>query len=484
MQKKVKNSITTRIFVITLFLLMLISGITYLLIGLTMPASYRVELDNHLETEVLHLIDQLQETTFENSSIFFDRFLMNNNATLFIRQSDNTLITPPSNVIEDNKTDSNIATVKENEKTIVTDRENDLLNISVDLSNAKEYVFLFADSTEEYTLMVIGEAKAVNQVTATLLQILPLIIFSIVCISMFAAFFYSNYITKPIVAISTLSKKMADMELDCHCDESRNDEIGILAHSLNEMAANLFSTLTQLRNKNNSLKQDIDKERELDQQRMMFFSAVSHELKTPITVLQGQLEGMLQNYGSYKDRDKYLGKSLAITKSMEHTIQEIVTISRIDTADFILDRKEFDFTEQVREVLAQFIDLIEQKELTLDVDMIDRIIVNADPKLTEKVLSNLLSNAIRYSPIREKICITLCSQNEQAHFSIFNTGVQISEEALPHIFEAFYRAEYSRNRQNGGSGLGLYLVKRILEQHNAAFHICNFNSGVKFSFIL
>lgn len=484
MLKKIKNSITTRIFVITLFLLMLISGITYLLIGLTMPASYRVELDNHLETEVLHLIDQLQETTFENSSIFFDRFLMNNNATLFIRQSDNTLITPPSNVIVDNETDSNIAAVKENEKSIITDRENDLRNASVDLSNAKEYVFFFADSTEEYTLMVISEARAVNQVTATLLQILPLIIVSIVCISLFAAFFYSNYITKPIVAISTRSKKMADMESDCYCDESRNDEIGILAHSLNEMAANLFSALTQLKTANNILKQDIDKERELDRQRMMFFSAVSHDLKTPITVLQGQLEGMLQNYGSYKDRDKYLEKSLTITKSMEHTIQEIVTISRIDTADFILDRKEFDFTEQVREVLARFIDLIEQKEFVLDLDIVDRIIVNADLKLTEKVLSNLLSNAIRYSPAQEKISITLCSQNGQTHFSIFNTGVQISEEALPHIFEAFYRADYSRNRQSGGSGLGLYLVKRILEQHNAAFHICNWNQGVKFSFTL
>ena len=168
------------------------------------------------------------------------------------------------------------------------------------------------------------------------------------------------------------------------------------------MAANLFSTLTQLKTANYSLKQDIDKERELDRQRMMFFSAVSHELKTPITALQGQLEGMLQNYGSYKDRDKYLGKSLDITKSMEHTIQEIVAISRIDTADFILDRREFDFAEQVRETVAQYIDLMEQKELDLDINIADRVIINADPKLTQKVLSNLLSNAVRYSPTQEK----------------------------------------------------------------------------------
>lgn len=484
MRKKIKNSITTRIFVMTLFLLMLMSGITYLMIGLTMPVSYRVETDNHLEREVLQLIDRLQETTYENSSILFDRFLMENKATLFIRLPDNTLIAPPSNVVADNGTDGNIATAKENEKIIISDSQNGALNVSIDLSDAREYVFFFGDSAEEHTLLVAGEAKAVNQVISTLLQILPWIIVSIVCISLLAAFFYSNYITKPIVAISALSQKMSDMELDCHCDESRHDEIGVLAHSLNEMAANLFSTLTQLKTANDSLKQDIDKERELDRQRMMFFSAVSHELKTPITALQGQLEGMLQNYGSYKDRDKYLGKSLDITKSMEHTIQEIVAISRIDTADFILDRREFDFAEQVRETVAQYIDLMEQKELDLDINIADRVIVNADPKLTQKVLSNLLSNAVRYSPAREKICITLFSENGQADFSISNTGVQISEEAIPHIFEAFYRTDHSRNRQTGGSGLGLYLVKRILEQHNAMFYICNFDCGVKFSFVL
>lgn len=138
---------------------------------------------------------------------FFDRFLMENKATLFIRLPDNILIAPPSNVVADNGTDSNIATVKENENIIITDSQNGALNVPIDFSDAREYVFFFEDSVEEYTLLVVGEAKVVNQVISTLLQILPWIIVSIVCISLLAAFFYSNYITKPIVAISALSKK-------------------------------------------------------------------------------------------------------------------------------------------------------------------------------------------------------------------------------------------------------------------------------------
>lgn len=484
MLKKIGNGITTRIFVITLFLLLLISGITYALIVVTMPASYRTELNDDLEAQAFRLVEQLEKTTLEKSKSLFDKFLMDNNAAILIRLPDSTLLLPPSNVITEYSTDNFVSTIKENGKTIMVDGVNGVASVSYDLSDAKEYPFLFAKSTQPYTLIVIGETQAVNQVTATLLQILPWIIGAIVFISLLAAFFYSHYITKPIVAISTLSKKMAGMELNCRCDESRDDEIGILASSLNEMAQNLTETLEQLQSANNSLKQDFDKERELDKQRMMFFSAVSHELKTPITALQGQLEGMLQNFGSYKDRDKYLAKSLDVTKSMEHIIQEIVTISRLDTSDFSLHKEEFDFSEQIREVIVEYIELIEQKNFSLDVDITDKIIINADKKLMEKVLSNLLSNAVRYSPMGERISIASFIKNEQVHFSIYNTGVQINEEAVSHLFEPFYRADSSRSRQTGGSGLGLYLVKRILEQHNTDFSIHNLNSGVNFSFTL
>lgn len=448
-----------------------------------MPVSYRTELENNLESQIFLLIDHLGETSFEESNTLFDQFLMTNKATLFIRLPNGTIISPPSNVIIEDSIDENVAISKEN-RDIITSNENNIVNSNWDLSNAKEYPFSFEDSNQEYTLIVIGKLETVNQVTSTLLQILPWIIGSIVFISLLAAFFYSHYITKPIVAISMLSKEMATMNLNCRCDETRNDEIGILARSLNELAQNLEKTLEQLKTANNSLQQDIDTERELDKQRMMFFAAVSHELKTPITALQGQLEGMLNNHGIYKDRDKYLLKSLNITKSMEHIIQEILTISRLDSSDFSLNVEIFDFSELIREVLVEYIDLIEQKKLNLDINIIDHIMINADKKLLKTALSNLISNAVRYSPMQELIAISLYSENSQMYFSIFNSGVQINEKALPHLFEAFYRADISRSRQTGGSGLGLYIVKRILEQHLSHFSISNINSGVNFSFIL
>lgn len=481
--KKIKNSITTQIFITTLILLILISGITYIFIGVTMPASYRTELDNDLEKQIFQLIDQLQKTTLNESSSIFDKFLIKNKATLFIRMPDGRLLLPPSNIFTENDSSDYIATIEENDQTVFTDSQTASTNL-YDLSSSREYSFSFADSDKKYILIVIGEVTAINQVTTTLLMILPWILVTIICISLFAAFLYSHYITKPILAISTISKKMSNMELDCRCDEGRFDEIGILAKSLNEMAQNLSKALNQLETANNSLKQDIDKERELDKQRMMFFSAISHELKTPITALQGQLEGMLQNYGDYKDRDKYLSRSLTITKSMEHIIQEIIFISRLDASDFSLNTRKYDFSEQIREVIAGYIDLIEQKQLDLSINIAEKIIINADCNLIEKVLSNLLSNAVQYSPTGEKISVTSSVENKLIHFSIYNSGIQISEEALPHLFESFYRTDGSRSRQTGGSGLGLYLVKRILEQHSAEFCIRNITSGVEFSFLI
>ncbi len=482
MQKKISHSLTTRIFIITLFLLVLMSGITYALIGIAMPASYRMELDSDLETQVFQLIEQLKQTTFEKSNLLFDRFLMNTNATLLIRLPDNTIISPPSSVIFEDSENDNVSTIKENENKILVGNGNNFSDTVYDLSNAKEYSFSYME--KDCSLIVIGGTKSVNQVVTTLLQILPWIIGAIVFISLLAAFFYSHYITRPIVSLSILSKKMAGMELDCRCDESRDDEIGVLASSLNELVQNLAKSLEELKVANDFLQLDIDRERELDRQRMAFFSAVSHELKTPITALQGQLDGMLQNYGSYKDRDKYLAKSLAIAQSMERTIQEIVTISRLDASDFSLGRADFDFSELVRVIAAEYIDFIEQKDMELDINISEHITVNADEKMMKKVLSNLFSNAIRHSPRGEQIVVTSFLKNGCVYFSILNTGVQIKEEAISHLYEVFYRADDSRSRRTGGSGLGLYIVKRILEQHSAQFSIQNLNDGVEFWFSL
>lgn len=151
---------------------------------------------------------------------------------------------------------------------------------------------------------------------------------------------------------------MSELDFTWCCNEKRNDELGILAHSLNEMSQKLSLALHDLQTANSQLKEDINRERKLEQNQLDFFSAVSHELKTPITVIKGQLEGMLLNVGKYKERDKYLARSLEVVKSMEGMVQEILTISRIKSSGVILHYENFDLSEIIKEEYSLFEDII------------------------------------------------------------------------------------------------------------------------------
>ncbi|MDE5698572.1 MAG: HAMP domain-containing histidine kinase, partial [Lachnospiraceae bacterium] len=294
------------------------------------------------------------------------------------------------------------------------------------------------------------------------------------------AVLYSRYVTKPVIEISRVSEKMSGLDFTWDCAEERSDELGILAHSLNELSQKLSSALGDLQAANSRLEADIERERMLEQAQLDFFSAVSHELKTPVTIIKGQLEGMLLNVGKYKERDKYLARSLEVVKAMEGMVQEILTVSRIKSSENTLQEETFDFSDMVKSEYGLFEDMVVGKELEWHENIEQGLMLRGDRALLGKVVNNLVSNAIHYSPAGSDIFITAHSQNERIQFSIENTGVHLPEGDIPKLFDAFYRVERSRSRQTGGSGLGLYIVKMILEQHGADYQIGNTERGVSF----
>lgn len=301
-----------------------------------------------------------------------------------------------------------------------------------------------------------------------------MLLFSILC-----ALFYSRYITSPIVRLSAISHQIANLDFSWKCRESRTDEIGMLGRNLDELSARLSAALGELQAANTALQQDIVREREIERQRLAFFSAVSHELKTPVTILKGQLTGMLEGVDVYQDRDKYIAKSLQVTGRMEGLVQEILTVSRMESSGFELNRQTVDLGALVSEQLAFDEDLIAQKELVLKTELPEVVTVCADSALLRKALDNIVSNAVFYAPEGAWLHVALRREEGQIALSVENSGSHIPEEALPHVFEAFYRAEGSRNRRTGGSGLGLYIVQIILERHGAAYQIENTQDGVR-----
>lgn len=245
------------------------------------------------------------------------------------------------------------------------------------------------------------------------------------------------------------------------------------------MAEKLSRALEALKASNAALRGEVEQERALDLQRMAFFAAASHELKTPVTILRGHLSGLLDGIGIYQDQEKYLARSLQTTARMEHLIQEILTVSRMEARDSALPLERLDLSAITEEQLALAADLLEQKNLRVAADLSPALMLDGERAMLSKAIGNLLANAALYSPCGENIRIWSGMKDDAPTLIIENTGVHIGEDALPHLFDAFYREERSRNRQTGGSGLGLYLVRIILERHGASCAIDNTAAGVR-----
>jgi len=346
------------------------------------------------------------------------------------------------------------------------------------VEKTEPYSVIFVDDDSPYTILMTRNLAKRTQTEETLGKALPGLCIVVFVVSIITALFYSLYMTAPIKRISRISKQMADMDFSGLCTVKRTDEIGVLANSLNELSGKLSTALTELQEANQKLQADIEKERQLERQRLEFFSAASHELKTPITIIKGQLQGMLCQIGRYKDRETYLAQSLEVTNTLEQMVQELLTISRLDTPGYGCKKSYFDFEKLLKTRLDVYEDLIIQKDLLLESSLSLDTLLFGDEVLLQKVVNNLLSNAIAYSPDGSEIFVKLWSEAEGIYFTIENTNVHIPEEALPKLFEAFYRVDASRSRETGGSGLGLYLVKMILDRHGAGCEITNTAGGV------
>ena len=341
-----------------------------------------------------------------------------------------------------------------------------------------EYEISFADSTETYILLLAKNTNKESQVVLALQKTLPILSVTILLVSVIAAFFYTWYMTKPIKKISKLSKQMADMNFSGLCPTNRTDEIGVLSHSLNDLSKKLAAALSELQEANQKLQADIDMERRLEKQRVEFFAAASHELKTPITIIKGQLQGMLYQVGRYKDRETYLAQSLEITDTLGKMVQELLTISRLDTPGYTCKKSNLNLSNLIIDRITAFEDLFMQKDLTVEQSISPEIYILGDMQLLQKALDNLLGNAAAYSGAGNQVLIKLWKETETTTLTIENTGAHIPDEAISKLFEPFYRVDQSRNRQTGGTGLGLYIVKTILDLHGAKIEITNTIQGV------
>ncbi|PFN26517.1 sensor histidine kinase [Bacillus cereus] len=296
------------------------------------------------------------------------------------------------------------------------------------------------------------------------------------------SFYYSKIIVKPLIKINRVTKKMANFDFSEKLPVTADDEIGGLSGSINTLSVNLKDRIDRLNVANTKLQQDIERERQLEKTRKEFISGVSHELKTPLSVIRSFAEGIQD--GVSKDTTYYTDVILEETENMNRLIVEMLELAKLESGTYKLEMTTFSIGELIQQVYTKLLFSMEEKHLQVAVDADSSIFVTANRSRIEQVVVNLLSNAIRYTPDGEKIQVSVVEMEDAVKIEIENTGNPIPEESLEKIWDRFYRLDASRSRHTGGTGLGLSIVKNILDLHHAEYGVYNTTNSVVFYFNL
>jgi len=316
----------------------------------------------------------------------------------------------------------------------------------------------------------------VSEIRSNLISFLPYVLIIISLTSLIVSFMYFRLVTNPLIELNKVAKKMANLDFQTKANIKRKDELGELGSSLNTLSTNLKKSMEGFKN-------DIEKEKLRDEQRISFIATMSHELKSPITAIKGQLEGMINKIGVYQNRDKYLKRSLVIAEELDILVKEILVVSKLDNVDFIFNKRIFNLSPVLDEIIKG-LDYIQIEKKIKTVKKIDKnLIIEGDISLLKKAFTNIIENGMKYCPENGIFIVEAIKLKDRILIEIFNDGESILEEDLSDnkIFNAFYRTEKSRNRETGGSGLGLHIVKRILEIHKIPFKIENKDNGIVFT---
>lgn len=292
-------------------------------------------------------------------------------------------------------------------------------------------------------------------------------------------------VVRPIKELSSIAKRMSDLDFDAKYKVTTNDEIGELGQSINALSEKLEHTISDLKSVNNKLQTDIEQKVQIDEMRKEFLSNVTHELKTPIALIQGYAEGLKDNVNEdAESRNFYCDVIMDEAIKMNKMVKKLLTLNQIEFGNYMLEMERFDITALIRSVLAASDILLKQNGIRVLFQQEGPLEVWADEYMAEEVVTNYLTNAIHYADKEKVIEIKAVKQEKTVRVSVFNSGQPIPEEELDKIWIKFYKADKARTREYGGNGIGLSIVKAIMDAHNKPYGVINYGNGVEFWFEL
>ncbi len=294
---------------------------------------------------------------------------------------------------------------------------------------------------------------------------------------------YQNNLTKPLIHINSVTKKMAGLDFSERCPEFYVRELNELSKNINHLSSALDMSLTDLKEKNIQLESDIKKEQMLDKARSEFISNASHELKTPISIIQGYAEGIKVGIADGGDGvDEYCNIIIEESEKMNNLVLKLLEISQYESGLYHIQKSHFNIASTIESFLKPRVKLLKEKDITLCFNINPNYIGYADVTTINTVLNNYVSNAISHVSENGLILVTCTPAGEKYRVSVFNTGENIRQDDILKIWDSFYRADKSHSRSAGRFGLGLSFVRSIQEMHGNDYGVINRDNGVEFWF--
>lgn len=291
--------------------------------------------------------------------------------------------------------------------------------------------------------------------------------------------------TKPILNLVDISHRMSQLDFEACYEGNAKNEISLLGENMNSMSATLKKTISELKEANVELKKDIEVKNQLETMRNEFLSNVSHELKTPIALIQGYAEGLQEGFlEDEESRNYYCSVICDEVGKMNQIVQKMLTLNELEFGQNTVEMERFDLTELIQGQLKLSAVILEQNKITINFIHEKPVYVWGDPYLISEVFNNYLTNAIHYCNNEKLIDIKIEQDGEHARVVVFNTGNEIPEESIPCLWDQFYKVDKARTRSYGGNGVGLSIVKAIMESMGQKYGVQNYENGVAFYFEL
>lgn len=331
-----------------------------------------------------------------------------------------------------------------------------------------------------------GIHNSANMANAFFLNVLMVVI--VLAVAMI--WIVSEKVGEPILKLADLSKRMAQLDFDARYEGDDKNEIAVLGESFNQMSEKLEETISSLKSANIELQRDVESKTRIDNMRKEFVANVSHELKTPIAIIQGYAEGLMEGITDDPESQRYYCEVIMDeTARMNRMVKNLITLSQLESDADAITMERFELTDLIGNCIQSSDILIKQAGIHMVFEPEREVSVWADEYQIEEVFRNFLSNAIHHAAVseirKEKLIEVMVKKTDgRVRISVFNTGEQIPEESLEHIWDKFYKVDKARTREYGGTGIGLSIVKAVMERIGQPYGVINREDGVEFYFEL